>query len=405
MSQEIFLPEKTHYKTVRFPITVTPEQAAGLQVISTLLTHLWNAALEHRDTVFRTCFVSVWNESARKGFKREWVRRPHVPKDIKPVTLFDQINELTEIRASDPTYASLSRSLEEEVLKTLDGSFKSFWELRKRGDWEARPPRQRDPQRFYALYFRASGYKVKDGRFMIRTGIPAIPEASFEVPRFIQDRLCNGIIKQAQIYQKKVGLHDRKEWWVSLNVEYPTPSVVDRRTVFVEIGTGSIGMMIDDRLTIWNQWQNGKHWDPRVEEVTKRLDTVTKGSRRWKRRYAAKRRMQDLAKNQRIQFQRTLARRIVDSGDIIVVGEREVRLHLAKSESGDAKMHRAVQNTGSLDRLTHFIKEAAAAAGKTVISINDYRAAPKPVGTMTSKDRDNRRGAAVHAVQEAYQGL
>lgn len=95
-------------RTYRYPLRPTPAQAATLQCWLHTCCELYNAALQERRDAWRI---------ARKT-----------------VTRFDQLLELTEVRAADPAIAAIPARIQRSALDRLEHAFTSFFRRCKRGD-------------------------------------------------------------------------------------------------------------------------------------------------------------------------------------------------------------------------------------------------------------------------------
>jgi putative transposase len=152
MGQESRAAQKVK-RRISYQLYPTPMQ--GRAMIDMLWKHqrLYNAALEQRITAYK-----------RSG---------------KTLSLYDQMRELTELRADDPEYAALNCHSERVTLKRLDFAYSSFFRRVKAGQ-TAGFPRFKSLGRFSGWgYDSSSGYKMcpgsngKHGRLDV-TGIGTI---------------------------------------------------------------------------------------------------------------------------------------------------------------------------------------------------------------------------------------
>jgi hypothetical protein len=182
---------------------------------------------------------------------------------------------------------------------------------------------------------------------------------------------------------------DMSKWQVSVAIKYPIPKESTSNIIrALDLGSNIAVSDSDGNEHLIDCRRPDKYWIPKIKSVEEKTEVCQKGSRRWKRRMNARRKMHKKSANQIQDFQRKLANMLVEIADAltkgvgtIIVGKGEncgIRLGLSKSEDGTAKQHWGAQNTGYLFRLIILIKNKAIERGVKVIEVKD----PKRIGDI-----------------------
>ena len=88
-------------------------------------------------------------------------RKERYATEGKGISYIDQQNRLPEIKEQYPEYKQVISKVLQMVLRTLDGSYKSFFALIKQ-DPDARPPGFRGMKYFFTMKYNQSEFKVND---------------------------------------------------------------------------------------------------------------------------------------------------------------------------------------------------------------------------------------------------
>ena len=112
-----------------------------------------------------------------------------------------------------------SKSLQ-GVLKKLDANYKSFFGLRKNGDFTARPPNFRSKNFFQTIVYNQSGFKITNERISFSHNVSDIP-LDFRIDKVFPN------IKQLEIYNDNP-YHGKGDFYVSITYEVAVPEYVDK---------------------------------------------------------------------------------------------------------------------------------------------------------------------------------
>jgi len=102
------------------------------------------------------------------AINERWARYNASQSDetVKPVR--GHYEQYALIRKKDhPEYAHMDAQAMQDVLVKVDGGFKSFWALKKKGFAEAMPPEERNPQHYRTLVYRQNRWKLLGDRIYL----------------------------------------------------------------------------------------------------------------------------------------------------------------------------------------------------------------------------------------------
>lgn len=372
--------DQVMYRVVKFEIRPTADQTALLMKISNALSRVWNNALEERRDKFETHIAPIYE----KLKKAEACDKDALKQELKlafkeyRVTLFDQINGLTNTRKIDSEIGSVPRNWAEETLDSLDGSFKSFMSLRKNGDLDARPPRARYDDRFYAIPGRF-GFKVGEEEFFLSCGASGGGQKLvFPIPSYQRQKLSLATsIKKFTLYRDERNLSKPGRFWISVAYEAespPTRSFVPEVAVYVALGATTMGAVSPRGSKTIRFWRPDKHWQPKIEAVSLLMERYKKGSRKWCRANNAKRKMQKICARQQLQNQReVVSKELMSLGTHFVVTDMVIRSKKGKLADG-SKPERggmlgpnwSAQNTGNIGNVVRLLEQKVRERGGTV---------------------------------------
>jgi len=373
------------YRVVKFEIKPKEDQLAILRRISDNLWLVWDEALAARQRNFDTHIAPIYEAIKLATQQQDTALVKELRETLKaaykehPLTLFDQINALTPRRESDKGFASTPRNWQEETLDTLDGAFKSFVELRKNSDPKARPPRLRSEWDFNEIPGR-SGFSIRGGRITLAPNIFGKGMLSWKIPQDYQGIMLSRAtkVKKFTLYRDEHDMRKSGRFWISIAYEIPKPAMkpfVAEQAVYVSLGASSIGIVSPHGEETIPLWRADKHWKPRTDSLSERMDDCTKGSRKWRKRMEARQKMFRIMASQQKQDRREIV--AIDllhlHGVHFVVSDIVVRSkpgHIAdssqKDRGGALGLNWSAQNTGSIAYLVQWLEEKVKEYGGTV---------------------------------------
>jgi putative transposase len=375
------------YRTAKWELKASAEQAALLIRASDGLREIYNWGL------------AAWMAEYEK-YRQEKKADPEAKPATKLPSLFDQINLLTtlgeEDRKAGLARGTLPRNWKEETLDALHGALGSFFALVKNGDRDARPPRPRSEKYFSAIPGR-SGFALKKGRIVLAPNIFGADTLSFPIPaRYQAAMLARATkLKKFVIARDERDLAKPGKLWVSVSYEIEKPEprpFVSEEAVFVSLGASSVGVISPKGEEVLELWRSDKHWKPLADAAGSRCEgreakagpgIATRGSRKWRKRQAARAKMLRIMAAQQTQDRRELVAReliekVIDNlvtghGVHFVVTDLVVRSKKGKladgrkeSRGGPLGLNWSAQNTGAIGYLAQWLEEKAAEHGGTV---------------------------------------
>jgi len=337
-------------KTFGQKVTPRPEDLEKLIRINGILSKLWNMAVEQ---------CNIWLGMPKDSSER---------RSITPISLNFW---LTPTRNNDTDINSVPVVLEREMLRRLAGAFSSYFELKKKGDAKARPPRPKDPEHSFITLTWTQGSFSVDGD-TLSASIGGQQKIIFTLGEYIREKL-RMLPAKACVAQVTVSKRDG-EFWANFVCNIPKAETqTPKHLLAIDMGSGDIVMSCSNgREYSLPTRRPDKKWRKEIRAVETRLELCKKYSRSYKRRMKARRVMHNKSLHQHTDHQRKVANWIMKQGLTVVVGKMHTRLGLAQS-SGTADQHWGVQNTGYAFRLLIFIKEKAAEYGLTVLELPDPR--------------------------------
>jgi transposase len=368
------------YRVVKFEIHPIPEEIAELLRVSENLREVWNEAREERKDMFDTHLASLYEARAKTknnaalGVVNQEIKVAYVEHRI---TLFDQINALTEKRAGRPAFAAVPRNWQEETLDTLNGAFTSFMSLRKKGDMDAFPPKSRDDGYFSEIPGRY-GFKVNENNIILSLGVHR-PRLTYPIPGYQQGKLADAVrIKKFTLYRRPRELAKPGRFWVSVAYEISRPATIpvehDKRA-YVAVGSSFLGVVSPTGNEVIRLWRPDKHWQRKILAVESRMKRVKKGSRKWHGLAEARRNMFRLSAEQQKLNRREVVQRLLRThGSHFVVTDLVIRSKegkLADAEKpergGRLGLHWSAQNTGNIAALVAWLEEKTKERGGSVL--------------------------------------
>ncbi len=364
------------YRAVKFQLHLTDAQEKLLLRVSDGLREIYNWALAER----------VASYELYKKWKKDGGEKPQM------LTLFDQINALTDMRAQDKRdglwRAKIPRNWQEETLDALDGAFRSFFALVKNGDAAARPPWQRREHYFCEVPGR-SGISVGEETLVFAPNIFGKETLRFPIPKYCRTLLRDRKVKKFTLFRDEALLSQPGCFWVSVVYEMDAPqpeAFRSDRAVFIAVGASWLGVVYPDgEEELVKLWRPDKHWKPHIDALEGRLKNCTKGSRAWRKRVAAARKMYRLMAAQQKQNQREVVKRLLERSAHFVVEDLVIRGGLADGSKPErAKLNWGVQNTGSIARLVAHLGEKAKERGGFVVK---HKPSSQPVSGRQGENK------------------
>jgi putative transposase len=341
--------------TAKIRIYPTEEQIEVLWILSEKCQSIYNIALADRK--------DAWHN------------------DQRSVKFAEQCLKLTEFKKKNPEYSVVYSKVQQAILKKLDANYRSFFALRKNGDYKAKPPNFRSRKYFQTIPYNQSGFKILrtlyGNRIIFSHNVNNI-SLDFGIDKTFPN------IKQVEIFNDDP-LHGKGKFFISVVYDViPEPYVDNGCYQAIDAGITKIvtGINLKGKFHEIVTPRPDKYWQPKIDAIKSRRDHCkgqkkgSKKSRRYLRLHDTYRKMERKKHNQLKDFQHKLSRKMVDNtkANTIIIGKLDVKkMAQSKKLKGKKKkaLNRSTQNQGYLSRFIEFLTYKAELIGKRVIKIDE----------------------------------
>jgi putative transposase len=289
---------RTTYKTYKYKLIPTPEQARTLETILWRCRDLYNAALEERKTAWERGHVSL--------------------------TYYRQKAELPDLKADIPEYTEVHSQVLQDVLLRLDRAFQAFFRRVSNGE-EPGYPRFQGRNRYNSFTYPQYGKgAVLDGGVLSLSKIGRIP--------LRLHRPLEGTPKTVIVSKEADG------WYACFScAEVPMePLPPTGEDTGIDVGLKVFLITAGGEIV-----ENPRHYqqaEKRLAKAQRRVSHRKKGSKRRRKAVALLKRKQQKVQRQRTDFHHKTALKLLRQYDTIYLEDVRVanmvrNKHLAKSIS------------------------------------------------------------------------
>jgi putative transposase len=289
---------RTTYKTYKYKLIPTPEQARTLETILWRCRDLYNAALEERKTAWERGHVSL--------------------------TYYRQKAELPDLKADIPEYTEVHSQVLQDVLLRLDRAFQAFFRRVSNGE-EPGYPRFQGRNRYNSFTYPQYGKgAVLDGGVLSLSKIGRIP--------LRLHRPLEGTPKTVIVSKEADG------WYACFScAEVPMePLPPTGEETGIDVGLKVFLITAGGEIV-----ENPRHYrqaEKRLAKAQRRVSHRKKGSKRRRKAIALLKRKHQKVQRQRTDFHHKTARLLLQRYDTIYLEDLRVanmvrNKHLAKSIS------------------------------------------------------------------------
>lgn len=253
---------------------------ANLEQTLNLCRDLYNCALQERKEAYRLNRISI--------------------------TYYDQANQLSEIKITNPEYKNVHSQVLQDVLKRLDKTFKAFYARAKKG--QAGFPRFKGANRYDSFCFPQSGFSLSGNKLTL---------SKIGTVKLKLSRKIIGKVKTCQI-KRECG-----KWFVIFTVETQSePLPKTGQAVGIDAGISSFLTLSDG-----TQIDNFKYYESTQKKLRKAQRKVSrrkKGSNRRRKAVLQLKKIHQKIRNQRNDFQHKISVWLVRNYDLIAIEKLSV---------------------------------------------------------------------------------
>ena len=292
------------------------------------------------------------------------IHEEHYKSTKKCLTDFELMDYITEIKHNNPDLIGYNSKAAQTVAKQIGGSFRSFFSLRRNGDFNAKPPQIITENKPTSMTFNQSGWKFSDNKMTI---------SKLSEPISYRGTVNLDNLKVKEVRIKFIN----RKWLCDLVAEYPDKYQENNsnKVLAVDLGLKTLATCIDNTgevIVLPNKAKKiAKYFDEQIDKVKSKIDKKKKYSRRQRRLYYIKKK---LYRRRNAQVKQTLhiqSKKLANMNyHTIVLGDLSVK-KLMSTETNKKKNVRKSFQQSSIDMFRTFL--AYKCAGKTNIVEIDER--------------------------------
>lgn len=228
---------------------------------------------------------------------------------IQRISAYEQMKQVTEMRAVCPEYRNVHVHVLQNVIKRLDRSFQSFFRRCKEG---GKPgfPRFKARDRYDSFEFNNTGFAL-NGSMLSLSKIGSV--------RIRLSRKPRGATKQCRILRRVDG------WFAQFVIEMPAPTPLPHSESGVGIDVGIekfAALSTGDLIPNPRCYERGQ---AEIRTAQKRVARRKKGSRRRRAAVRLLRKAHQIIKNRRMDFLHKQSRHLVNTFGLIAVEKLNVK--------------------------------------------------------------------------------
>lgn len=267
-------------RTYKFRLYPNGNTEVGLYRTLSTCRHLYNDALSDRKRQAEMYMLPV---------ERDWIN------------YYDQAEKLKADKQTNPYLKEVYSQVLQDVLRRLDKSFKNFFRRVKNGE-NPGYPRFKGRNRYDSFTYPQSGFFLEGDKLHL---------SKIGSAKIILHRPIEGMIKTCTIRR------DVDQWYACFSVEFPdVPKKQITSAVGVDVGLNSL-------ITLSNGEKIGppkflRKSEERLSREQRRLSRRKKGSNNWDRQRIKVAKVHRKIRNQRMDFNHKLSRKLVDNYGMIV---------------------------------------------------------------------------------------
>ena len=289
-----------------------------------LCRRLYNGCLEHRRMLYRG-----WNA---------------------PVSKYDQIKQLPELKAEFTEYRNVYSQVLQNVVDRADKTFQAFFRRVKHGE-KPGYPRFKGANRYHSICYPQSGFRI-EGNHVVISKIGTVKMVHHrEIPR-------SANIKSMTLKRDMVG-----DWFVSFMVELPDLDLPRKPGVVgIDLGIRKLATLSD------GTYYENPRWLSRTEHEIKHAQRMvarkTKGSNNRRKAVVKLAKKYRKLKRQRLDYLHKVSRQLADRFGTIAFEDLTIKNML--------KNHRLAKHIadGSWDKLIQLTTYKAEEAGGCVVTVD-----------------------------------
>ena len=314
--------------------------------------------------------VDIWNISNEQRQYRS---------SFGKVNIYSQKKELTQLKKENKEFKLPSSQVLQNVLFSLDRSYKMFFTKLKKGDKKVKLPRFKSKKYFFTQEY--SQYKtsfiIEDN--MIKLSYGKNPNDWLEIPFKDKRELPNEKLKTLELYQD----HVTKKWYVSITYEFKEIRYQENKnSIYFDpgcktalVGLTSHGEFFEYDINPLRKMNKSTYLY--IDKLTSQRDLIgNKSKSSWRRLNKRIKKAFRKINTRTKMVLHTLANEILKDHPNInqfMIGDWKQQETIAVGDFSflNKRINRAVQNNNPLQKLIDYLSYKAKAVGKIVKKFNE----------------------------------
>lgn len=261
------------------------------------------------------------------------------------INYYNQANQLSEIKTTNPEYKDVHSQVLQDVLKRLDKAFKSFYNRAKKG--QAGFPRFKSQNRFDSFCFPQSGFSLIGNKLTL---------SKIGIVKLKLSRQIIGKVKTLTI-KRECG-----KWFAVFTIETSAePLPKTGQSIGLDVGISAFATLSDG-----TQIDNFKYYEStqkKLRVAQRRVSRRKKGGNQRRKAVLQLKKIHQKIRNQRNDFQHKVSTWLVRNYDLIAIEKLSI---LGMSRGILSKQ----VHDASWSSFFQKLKYKAENAGKTLIEVN-----------------------------------
>jgi putative transposase len=254
------------------------------------------------------------------------------------MTDFDMMKLLPGLKKEHPELANYHAHAAQVIASQIGQAYRSFFELLKNGDFNARPPGIIDEDKIVSMTFRQDGWLIKDNKIMF---------SKMDSPIFFKSKED---FAKLHIKEVRIKLINNK-WLCDIVEEYEQEQQENKsnKTLAMDLGLKKLATGIDSDgkvIILHNKAKKvSKYFGKQIAKVSKQLSKKTKGSNKYKYLQNVRRK---LYRKKNAQVKQTLhiqSKRLANMNyQTIVLGDLSVKELMSKRKKLNKELNNQPNN-------------------------------------------------------------
>lgn len=212
------------------------------------------------------------------------IREKHYKSTGKGLSDFELMNYITKLKQDNPGLFEYNSKAAQTVAKQIGAAYRSFFKLRKNGDFDAKPPKVIREDKPTSITFNQSGWRFKDSNI-------TISKLSEPISYKSKNKIDDLNIKEIRIK------HINNKWLCDIVEEYPDNYQENNsnKILAIDLGLKTLATCVDNTgkvIILPNKAKKiATYFDKEISKVQTKIDKKKKYNKRQRRLIKIKRKL------------------------------------------------------------------------------------------------------------------